>query len=83
MSGNAFADRLTWRSTKRDHEGPGVAGALYDELFPVIRERGFRTVIAGISFPNDASVRLHEKFGMTKVAHFHEVGRVFDRRIDV
>jgi len=28
-------------------------------------------------------VRLHEKFGMEKVAHFREVGRKFDRWIDV
>jgi phosphinothricin acetyltransferase len=68
---------------RNGHEGRGVAAALYDELLPAIRQRGFHTIIAGISLPNDASVRLHEKFGMTKVAHFREVGRKFDRWIDV
>jgi len=43
----------------------------------------FHAVICGISLPNDASVALHEKFGMEKVAHFKQVGRKFDRWIDV
>ena len=30
----------------------------------------FSTILAGIALPNDASVRLHEKFGFRKVAPF-------------
>jgi phosphinothricin acetyltransferase len=41
------------------------------------------TIIGGIALPNEASVRLHEKCGFKKVAHFLEVGRKFDRWIDV
>jgi len=33
--------------------------------------------MCGISLPNAASVALHEKFGMEKVAHFKEVGFKF------
>jgi L-amino acid N-acyltransferase YncA len=33
-----------------------------------------RCVIGGIARPNDASVALHEKFGMRKVAHFERNG---------
>lgn len=44
--------------------GRGVGRALYDALLPLLREAGFRTVIAGIALPNDASVRLHEAVGM-------------------
>jgi phosphinothricin acetyltransferase len=36
-----------------------------------------------IALPNDASVALHEKFGLSKVAHLKEVGFKFDRWIDV
>jgi phosphinothricin acetyltransferase len=36
-----------------------------------------------ISLPNAASVALHEKFGMKKVAHFDQVGVKFGRWIDV
>jgi L-amino acid N-acyltransferase YncA len=40
-------------------------------------------VIGGIALPNDASVRLHEKMGFQKIAHFKEVGFKFDRWVDV
>ncbi|HEY2847227.1 MAG TPA: GNAT family N-acetyltransferase [Pyrinomonadaceae bacterium] len=61
----------------------GIGTALYEILFARLNASGVHAVIAGISLPNDASVRLHEGFGLTKVAHFLEVGRKFDRWIDV
>lgn len=61
----------------------GVGTALYTELIRLIGESDFHAVIGGISLPNNASIRLHEKFGFQKVAHFREVGRKFDRWIDV
>jgi phosphinothricin acetyltransferase len=61
----------------------GFGAALYDCLFPLLRERGAHVVIGGIALPNDASVALHERFGMEKVAHFREVGIKFGRWIDV
>lgn len=61
----------------------GIGSALYGELLERLRSRGLNAVIAGISLPNAASVRLHEKFGFEKVAHFREIGRKFDRWIDV
>ena len=39
--------------------------------------------MCGITLPNDASVALHEKLGMHKVAHFEEVGYKFGEWIDV
>lgn len=63
--------------------GAGVGTALYEALFAALRERGIHTAIGGISLPNDASVALHERFGMKKVAHFEQVGFKFGRRIDV
>ena len=65
------------------HTGRGVGSALYDALLPLLKERGIHAVIGGIALPNDASVALHEKFGLAKVGHFTEVGRKFDRWIDV
>lgn len=69
--------------TKPGCERHGVASALYGKLIPMSFEAGFHTILAGIALPNEASVRLHEKFGFKKVAHFREVGRKFDRWIDV
>ncbi|WP_422346156.1 GNAT family N-acetyltransferase [Parasphingorhabdus sp.] len=37
----------------------------------------------GIALPNDTSIALHETLGFQKVAHFKEVGRKFERWIDV
>jgi L-amino acid N-acyltransferase YncA len=61
----------------------GIGSSLYGGLFPMLQARGIHAVIAGIALPNEASVALHEKFGMRKVAHFPQVGFKFGRWIDV
>jgi L-amino acid N-acyltransferase YncA len=63
--------------------GRGVASALYVRLLDLLRAAGIHTVIGGIAQPNPASVRLHERFGFEQVALFREVGRKFDRWVDV
>lgn len=63
--------------------GRGIGSKLYGELFPILQARGIHAVMGGIALPNDASVALHEKFGLRKVAHFEQVGFKFDRWIDV
>ncbi len=60
----------------------GVGSALYKVLFEELRKLSMHVVIAGISLPNPPSIALHEKFGMTKVAEFKQVGRKFDRWVD-
>ena len=65
------------------HTRAGIGSRLYDELFPILRARGIRAVMGGIALPNDPSVALHEKFGLSKVAHFKGVGFKFNRWIDV
>ncbi|WP_193165446.1 arsinothricin resistance N-acetyltransferase ArsN1 family B [Microbulbifer hainanensis] len=67
----------------RDARGAGLGTALYEALFNSLHSRSIHAVIGGIALPNDASIRLHEKLGMNKVAHFEEVGRKFGRWIDV
>ena len=63
--------------------GRGLGSALYRPLFDDLQARGLRSAIGGIALPNDASVALHQKFGMSKVAHFVDVGTKFGRWIDV
>lgn len=61
----------------------GFGSALYTELFQSLRHNSIHVVLGGISLPNDASIALHEKFGMSKAAHFEEVGFKFDNWVDV
>jgi len=61
----------------------GLGTSLYHAIFTLLKQRNIHAVMAGISLPNNASVALHEKFGMEKVAHFSEVGQKFNQWIDV
>jgi len=68
---------------RHGHEGQGIGRKLYTELFHQLREKKFRSVIAGISVPNEASVAAHRSMGFRKVGMFEKVGFKFDRWIDV
>lgn len=94
IAGYAYATRWKTRSAYRFSvettvylaEGLGKRGLgsrLYEELFRLLKEKGIHAAIGGIALPNDASVALHEKFGMRKVAHFEEVGLKFGKWVDV
>ena len=64
---------------KEDQTG----GVNYGRDLTEMRDRGIHAVMGGIALPNDASVRLHEKFDFKKVALFAAVGFKFNRWIDV
>ncbi|WP_386083382.1 arsinothricin resistance N-acetyltransferase ArsN1 family B [Vreelandella sp. F11] len=63
--------------------GRGLGAKLYEAIFAKLKESGIHAVIGGITLPNPASVALHEKMGMKKVAHFERVGFKFDQWHDV
>jgi len=63
--------------------GRGLGTALYRELIRRLPEKGVHTLIGGITLPNEASCRLHEKLGFVKTAHFREVGKKQQRWLDV
>jgi phosphinothricin acetyltransferase len=66
-----------------DMERHGVGGALYGSLLRLIDEAGIHRTWAAIALPNDASVKLHERFGFEPAGVFREVGYKFDRYWDV
>ncbi len=68
---------------KNDAKQRGIGSMLYEELFEELEDTDIHALIAGISLPNDPSVRFHEKLGFEKVAHFKEVGYKLGRWIDV
>jgi L-amino acid N-acyltransferase YncA len=85
-----FRPRLAYRHSAEvsvyvgpDLKGRKLATKLYERLIPGCFTAGAHTLIAVISLPNDASVRLHEKFGFRKIGQLSEVGRKFERWIDV
>jgi L-amino acid N-acyltransferase YncA len=63
--------------------GRGIGTRLYRALLDELTARGMHCVVAGIALPNGPSVALHEKLGFSKIGHFREVGRKFERWIDV
>lgn len=64
-------------------DGRGIGQSLYEVVLPQLPQHDVHRAYAGIALPNDASIRLHEKFGFKKAAHFTEVGYKFDRYWDV
>lgn len=64
--------------------GQNIGYRLYKQLFEEIRlKKDLHVLIAGITLPNESSVRLHEKFGFKQVSHMKEVGFKFDKWLDV
>ncbi len=64
-------------------QGIGLGSTLYRTLLTQLKEKGIQTAIGGITLPNPASIALHEKMGMRKVAHFDKVGFKFNQWRDV
>ena len=94
VSGYAYASKWKGRCAYRyaaestvyldpSSQGHGVGRQLYIALLDRLKSRGIRTIIGGIALPNEASIRLHERLGFEKVAHFKRVGFKQDRWIDV
>ncbi|MFC7015674.1 GNAT family N-acetyltransferase [Streptomyces viridiviolaceus] len=61
----------------------GVGTLLYEALFEALSGEDLHRAYAGIAQPNEASVRLHERFGFRYVGTYREVGRKFGRYWDV
>ena len=57
-----------------NHVGGGIGRSLYTRLFATLTAQGYHSAIGGITLPNEASVRLHESFGMKHVGTFNENG---------
>jgi len=65
------------------HQGRGIGTALYRYLIDSLVKTEVHSLIAGIALPNPASIALHENLGFEKIGLFKEVGRKFDRWLDV
>ncbi|MGW2862292.1 N-acetyltransferase family protein [Streptomyces sp. NPDC001205] len=63
--------------------GRGVGTLLYRSLFEALATEDVHRAYAGIALPNEASVKLHERFGFAHLGTYREVGRKFGRYWDV
>jgi phosphinothricin acetyltransferase len=67
----------------RDHHRKGIGRALYRALFAELADRGFCNAFAGITLPNDPSVKLHLSVGFEPIGTFRSIGWKFGRWHDV
>jgi len=63
--------------------GQGHGRLLYTSLLAECVRLGFHSAVAGITLPNDASVRLHESLGFVSTGVVKHAGKKFDRWWDV
>ncbi|MEW9519355.1 GNAT family N-acetyltransferase [Streptomyces tubercidicus] len=63
--------------------GRGIGTLLYQALFEALAGEDVHRAYAGITQPNEASVRLHTRFGFRHLGTYTEVGRKFGRYWDV
>lgn len=61
----------------------GFGTALVSALIERAAAAKLHTMIAGIDGENLGSMRLHEKLGFARAAHLKQVGRKFDRWLDL
>lgn len=64
------------------YRGQGVGTRLFGELIETARRLNFHVLISRIGDYNEASFRLHEKYGFWRVGILKEVGFKFNRRLD-
>jgi len=61
----------------------GVAKALYEPLFEILKTQGYHNVYAVINLPNERSVRFHESCGFDWFATYKNVGYKLGKWKDV
>jgi phosphinothricin acetyltransferase len=66
-----------------DYHRQGLGTRLYRILFGLLRRQGFRSLYAGITLPNAASIALHRRMGMSEVGVYRNVGFKFGAWRDV
>lgn len=68
---------------RHDRLARGMGKLVLQDLIRRAQALGYHSIIAGISADQEPSVKLHARLGFINVAHLREVGRKFDRWLDV
>ncbi|MCL1931462.1 MAG: N-acetyltransferase family protein [Treponema sp.] len=87
---HAFHARSAYRFTLEDSiyvrngcQGKGMGKALLDALLNEVKKLDTHSIMALIALPNDSSIKLHEAFGFKNTGTLKEVGKKFDKWLDV
>jgi phosphinothricin acetyltransferase len=87
---SAWSDRRAYEGTAevsvyvdRSSRSGGVGTALLTELIERARRAGLHLLISRVTGDNEASTRLHRRFGFTYIGTMHEAGVKFGRYLDV
>jgi L-amino acid N-acyltransferase YncA len=59
---------------ERGRHRTGAGRALYEALFTRLVTRGYRTAVAGMTLPNEASAGLHRALGFEPVGTYRHIG---------
>jgi phosphinothricin acetyltransferase len=85
-----YKERAAYRTSvedsvyvRRDRNGQGIGKLIVNELLRVAAASGFHAVFARISAASDASIALHRSCGFDLVGIEREVGRKFNKWLDV
>lgn len=85
-----YRDRAAYATTVEDsvyvdprYQGMGVGRLLLEALIGTARAHGFHSMIARIVSDHEASIALHTACGFEVIGHEREVGRKFNRWLDV
>jgi phosphinothricin acetyltransferase len=87
---SAFRNRPAYATTVENSvyvdspsRGAGLGRALLEELVVLANQHGFHAMIARIGGGNEASIALHQACGFQMIGVEREVGRKFNRWLDV
>ena len=87
---SAWSDRCAYSDTaenslyvKQKFRNRGIGRRLLENLMQEGERAGLHTVIARITEGNEESIRLHQSVGFEHIGVMREVGRKFDRLLDV
>ena len=85
-----FHARAAYRPTLEDsvyvrHDllGQGIGRRMLEDLITRAVALKYHSIMALISADQEPSIRLHARAGFAKIGHLREVGRKFDRWLDV
>jgi L-amino acid N-acyltransferase len=87
---STYRDRPSYATTVENsvyvdaaHRGEGVGRALLEELVRLATRHGFHSMIARVGGDNTPSIALHAACGFDEVGVEREIGRKFNRWLDV